>query len=306
MGTAMDVVTPSPQHGSVDDYGEELRKLKAERVEILGDMKRPVSKVFTQLEAQKRSRLRNARDFRDIQLKNLYNQYHADMKQVTDEFTRGKRQLRSAMLGVAADGRQRLDSVMRHSTALASASGVPRRRRRAKPGIGIGSGIGIGGSPGISGGGGALGRGRTGAGKAAGSFIAALEHQGLVRVALTPDEVNVDLQRILKRLDDARANGPPASPGLDRRAASAADADVRSADKIHSAKGTLHYHDITCEIGDRVTISAGTRPKPTVKYSGCVLSVNPRELTIRADDDGTSSLALISFFFFSFSFSFSN
>lgn len=270
MGTVIDVVTPSSQNGSVDSFCEELEKLEAERDEIIADIKRPISKVFRHLEIQKQRRLKIATDFRDIELQNLYNQYRADIQQASDEFTRGKRQLQSAMLGMSTERRQRIDSVIRHSSALASVSGLPRRRKRGKNGNTQHD---------------RFGRIRLCAEKESG-FITALENQGLVRIALTPDEVNTDLQLILRHLEDARANSHLVSSSLDRRTA---ENDVGNVDKIHSSKGTLHYHDITCEKGDRVSIFAASRPKPSVKYSGIVLSVNPKEITIRADDSTSYS-----------------
>lgn len=273
MGTTMDMVARSPQNDSVENYGEELRKLEAERDEIIADAGRAVSKVFGHLERQKQRRIKIASDFRDVQLKNLYKQYRAEIQQAADELTRGKRQLQSAMLDIAAEKRQRIDSVLRQANAMPLPAAISRKRRRGKNGLGER----------------VRGTGRAGF-KRVDSFIDTLENQGLFRIALTPDEVNVDLQMILRKLETSvRPNGGVVSPSLDRRAA---EANVRNVEKIHSSKGTLHYHDIKCEKGDRVCIFSGNAPKASAKYSGVILSVNSKEVTIRGDDG--------KFFFFFF------
>jgi len=120
------------------------------------------------------------------------------------------------------------------------------------------------------------------------AYLASLEKQGMVRVALTPDEVNSDLAVILHGLDSARAHGPT-RPVVERTT----EATARSADKIHSSRGILHYHDITYEKGDRVSIYAYGRPngaKLAFRYSGVMLSVNSKEIHIRTDDRKLSSL----------------
>lgn len=115
------------------------------------------------------------------------------------------------------------------------------------------------------------------------AFLSSLESQGLVRVSLTPDEVNNDLALILTGLDSARSTGPPRTP-----APRPTDSATRGLEKIHSSRGTLHYHDITYEKGDRASIFAYNRPntKLALRYSGTLLSVNSKEIQIR-DDDGT-------------------
>lgn len=110
------------------------------------------------------------------------------------------------------------------------------------------------------------------------NFLASLEGQGMVRVALTPDEVNSDIAVILQGLDSVRTNGA-ARPAAERPT----DIVGRNADKIHSSRGTLHYHDISYEKADKVSIFACNKPN-TPKYSGTIMSVNSKEIHICASD----------------------
>lgn len=113
------------------------------------------------------------------------------------------------------------------------------------------------------------------------AFLASLEKQGMLRVAATPDEVNNDLALILHGMDSQRASGP-ARIAVDRPQ----DLSVRGVDKIHSSRGILHYHDITYEKGDRVSMFGQIRPNGTrgPKYSGVILAVSSKELHIKSDD----------------------
>lgn len=114
------------------------------------------------------------------------------------------------------------------------------------------------------------------------AFLSSLENQGMLRVAATPDEVNNDLALILHGMDSARANGS-SRPPVERPT----DSCVRGVDKIHSSRGILHYHDITYEKGDRVAMFGQGRPNGGPRhhrYSGVILTVNSKELHIKADD----------------------
>lgn len=268
--------------GAKDDSDKELeaelKTLELERADILQDVDRAESKLFRDLECQVKLRMKNAGGHRDLQLQNCHGHFRTDVQQARNEFTRGKRRLQSGMLDMAAERRRRLDALR--------LSGATKRRRRTRAFERARVR--------------ALERGRArgvvGASKAE-PFVNGLERQGLVRVALTPDEVNADLEQILRGMDSVRMNGSAATllqmggdaataTAVAAAAAAAATAGGKGADsnKVHSSRGILHYHDATFEKGDRVAVLHNARPKPTARFAGTVVSVNAKELCIRGDD----------------------
>lgn len=277
-----------------DGNGVDKAKRIAEQIEILEETRKNIwldhnrgkSILFAHVEARKKQCLKEARKYRDLQLNDVYNHFRVDVEEATNELKRGKRQLQTAMLDVAVNRRQRLKQHIGHQSTEHDTllSGVSRRRRRQ---------LGRSGIP-ISG----VEKDCVKDGLTKNSFLKSLERQGIVRIGLTPDEVNYDLEIILRHFDSAQSNFASLSTCLQQPQHNVSMTPV---DKIHSSKGTLHYHDITCEKGDRVTISSSPNQRanrPGIRYSGVVLSVIPKEVTIR-DDDGK----LLRFFFFFISIS---
>lgn len=208
-------------------YDEELYKLQRERSDIIQDASSKTSQLFPHLECQVQLRMKIAADYRDLQLNNVYNHYKSEVQQAWNEFERGKRRLQSAMLDISADRRKRIDS-LRHSntsaavaaavfmSAAATSSSIIKKRRRgrnsssghhnsnsnnanllaaklssASMNMGLTNLSQNAMNP--------KNAQKTTAASVAKShpFISSLEAQGLVRVALTPDEVNSDLEGIL-------------------------------------------------------------------------------------------------------------
>ena len=111
----------------------------------------------------------------------------------------------------------------------------------------------------------------------------------MVRVGLTPDEVNKDLARILGAMDSAK--NPSQRPSSERPA----ETSTKTVDKIHSSRGILHYHDNTYEKGDRISILAHGKSSSSstlsLRYSGSLLSINAKEVQIMSDSGKFSSCA---------------
>lgn len=259
----------SDERQSDEWYEEELKKLEKDREKILADAGRKISEMFPHLECQIKLRLKTAMDYRDLQLKNAHNHYKIEVQQACNEFERGKRRLQSAMLDIAAERRRRLEVTRNGAISKKRRRGrtsTNDRFRSSKPSI------------------------------KSQPFITSLEAQGLVRIALTPDEVNADLEGILQGVDSAKLNGFPAllvntpqEGGIPKQL-----------EKVHSSRGILHYHDATYEKNDRVAVYSNTRPKPTLRYEGTVISVISKEITIRSDDG--KSLSAVSFSVYSLTF----
>lgn len=108
-------------------------------------------------------------------------------------------------------------------------------------------------------------------------YLSALESQGLLRVAATPDEVNHDLAQILHTVESGRMHAPSRLP-VDH-------VSSRSmAEKIQCTKGVLHYHDDLFEKGDRIALHVEGKSAGNVKVVGVIQSLNFKELSVRADD----------------------
>lgn len=229
---------------------EELRVLQKEREQILAAAEMDSSPMFQDLEKQVKNRFKLAAEYRDLQLANLRSDFKVELQQARNEFQRGKRALLSEILSISVDRRRRLDALRSSSVAKKKkrSRSVPDKQPKFRP-------------------------------PQKHTFLASLERQGMVRVALTPDEVNNDLAVILQGIDSAKANGPLRS-SVDRPH----ETSAKNVDKIHSSRGILHYHDINYEKGDQVAIYAHSKapgPKLLLKYSGELLSINSKEITIR-------------------------
>lgn len=216
-------------------YSEELQRLESEREEILSDAKLKTSSVFGHLEHLVKIRMKIACDYRDMQLKNMYNRYNSEVKLAWNEFQKGKQLLQCNMLQSSCARRKRLESHLRENYN-------PTIKKKSR-------------------------RGRlSNACIRSGKTIEKLELQGLVRVALTPDEVNADIDGILNS----------GCGGLVKKNNSV------TAAALMVSKGILHYCDGIYEIGDWVVVYHNCKARPTVRYEGMVVSVNCKEITIRS------------------------
>ncbi|CAN8073572.1 unnamed protein product [Agarophyton chilense] len=113
-------------------------------------------------------------------------------------------------------------------------------------------------------------------------YLNRLEKQGVLRVTLTPDELTADMNDLLNAIDVPVHKSYTHTDRV---------SDAVLLDKIHSSKGTLHYHDVRLEKGDAVEVywtgkSGGViiEGKRVLKYCGVLLSVNAKEIHIRTDN----------------------
>lgn len=296
--------TSGHEERSDEWYAAELSSLQREREKLLADAGRKSSSIFNQLDRHVKRRMKIAADYRDLQLRNVFNHYKIDVQQAWNEFERGKKRLQSSILDISTERRRRLHPPTAGSTGtsgsaagahypFASASFSKKRRRhhhhhhyhhhhQSRQQQRVMMMMMMKGSP-------------------LDPFVASLEGQGLVRVALTPDEVNADLAGILRGTDSARTNGSTVLPLVMGNASggpggspsggalppsqppSASGMVAKHAEKVHSSRGTLHYHDTTYEKGDQVAIYSNAQPKPTLRYKGTVTSINSKEITIHSD-----------------------
>lgn len=291
-------------------YATELSSLQEEREKLLADAGKKTSNIFNQLDRHVKRRMKIAADYRDLQLRNVYNHYKIDVQQAWNEFDRGKKRLQSSILDISTERRRRLHPPSSSSAGapgsssvanypFASSLGIPKKRRRhhhhhSRQQQRMMMMMMMKGAP-------------------LDPFVASLEGQGLVRVALTPDEVNADLAGILRGIDTSRTNGSgfslvmsnpggphnSSSPGglPTTQSQSASGVVTKHAEKVHSSRGTLHYHDKIYEKGDQVTVFFNNQSKPFLRCKGTVISINSKEIFIRSD---IGKCAL--FFFFSSSF----
>lgn len=114
-------------------------------------------------------------------------------------------------------------------------------------------------------------------------YLSALESQGLLRVAATPDEVNHDLAQILHAVESGRIHAPP-------RLALDHVSSRTVAEKIQCTKGVLHYHDDVFEKGDRIALHVEGKSGGGVKVVGFIQILNVKELVVRADDGNTTKV----------------
>lgn len=117
-------------------------------------------------------------------------------------------------------------------------------------------------------------------------LAASLESQGLVRVALAPDEINRDIAVIIARLDAARANSTPhTAPAPRTESVTTGVLTPRKSDSIHSSRGILHFHNEVFEKGDNVVAFLPNKSHPP-KYAGVILSINSKEIQVRSHRPG--------------------
>lgn len=328
--------SPKPEERSDERYADQLKRLEHDREQILKDVSYQTSRLFPHLECQVRLRTKIAENYRDMQLKNAYYHYKSEVEQAWNEFERGKHRLLSTMLDMSTERRRRLDGIrqLAATTALMNNVNSPmilkKRRRGSRNNHIVDNGNGpidciIHSSKRL------LAKPQ--------HFINSLEGQGLVRVALTPDEVNADLEVIFRDAVSVKSNGYGAggnatlltgqyglggivgerkgdggggtgdsqrvggkrgrSRGDGYNGAGAAalfmgsitnrpDGITNKADKVHISKGTLHYFDSNFEKGDRVAVY-NTRPKPSLRFDGVLVSVNAKEIIIRSGSGAAST-----------------
>jgi hypothetical protein len=117
-------------------------------------------------------------------------------------------------------------------------------------------------------------------------LAAALESRGLVRIALSPDEVNRDIAQIVARMDNTRAAAAPGpSPS---RIELTASGSARKGEAIHSSRGILHFHNEVFEKGDNIIAYVPSKPHPP-KHIGVILSINSKEIQVRSQRPGNDA-----------------
>jgi hypothetical protein len=124
-------------------------------------------------------------------------------------------------------------------------------------------------------------------------LAASLEAQGLVRVKLAPDEMNRDVALILQRMDAARHAGTAGGTGAGGVGALSAGVGAigavaarKKTEAIHSSRGILHFHSEVFEKGESVVAYAPGSLHPP-KYSGIIMSINSKEIQVRAHTNGS-------------------
>lgn len=184
--------TPTSNEHMDRDYAAQLKQLHDERAKLLTDAKRRVSRYFSHLGCQVELRMKIATEYRDMQLRNVRHNFDIEVQQAWNEFERGKRRLHSAMLDVSAERRKRVDGLR------TAAPGVRKKRRgRGASAAAAAAAAAQAAAVMVQGWGSGAERSRA-AVRRNEPFVMSLEEQGWVRVALTPDEVNMDLEHILR------------------------------------------------------------------------------------------------------------
>lgn len=114
-----------------------------------------------------------------------------------------------------------------------------------------------------------------------GGLVTALQREGVVRVALTADEINGDLAALLATYDAAQR-----ARGAERREAAAASGEGRPggaaaarSNDVVVARGVLQLHAETYAQGDHVAVLSPKSASP--KYIGWICSINSKEVQIR-------------------------
>lgn len=184
----------------------ELEALKKERSEIIDGSGLSDSGDLVRVQKTLEKKLQIARDTRDYKRESLCLHLELEKKRAWDEFLQGKSQLRNQIVATHMERRRRLDQI--------KATAVAKRRRRTKmPGA-----IPVKATMVAALASGSVASARAGGTAAGRHYLASsLEAQGLVRVALSPDEVNRDIAAMLARLDSVRASAG-ASGGADSMA----------------------------------------------------------------------------------------
>ena len=235
----------SPDDASSRDLvlARELDALHSEREALLRSFQSDDSPLFQDLLSHTQRRLRLASDHRDMQLRHLEDDYRVQRLAAFTEYERGKRLLRADILALSTEKRRRIDQLR---VSL-------RKKKRAKDRFAKRPRVRY-------------------------PFLENLERQGMVRVSATPDEVNHDIECILAAIDMGKSNG------LMRNSVRIHD-NSKGTDRVLVSKNILHYYDSTFEKGDRVAVFAprSNTAKSIPKYTGVLLAVNQKELTIRSN-----------------------
>jgi hypothetical protein len=117
-------------------------------------------------------------------------------------------------------------------------------------------------------------------------LASSLESQGLLRIALSPDEVNSDIAEIIARMDNNRATPVPGLAPL--RVEMTPSAAARKTEAIHSSRGILHFHNEVFEKGDHIIAYLPSKPYPP-KHVGVILSINSKEIQVRSVRPGSEA-----------------
>lgn len=248
----MDIESPDDVTSRDRQLAAELEALNKEQHSILSSLHSDDSPLFRDILNLTKRRLQLATDHRDMELRHLADDYHLQRLQADNEFERGKRVLRAEILSVAVDRRKRIDNI-RHAPVRKKRRGRTlekyiKRKIVRQP------------------------------------FLDSLERQGIVRVSATPDEVNNDLEMILSAIENRKSNGmnrASSNPGNRVQESS------KTNDRVLVSKSILHYYDSTFEKGDRVAVfhnpKSAVHHRSTPKYTGVLLAVNQKEVTVRTD-----------------------
>lgn len=108
-------------------------------------------------------------------------------------------------------------------------------------------------------------------------FMRALEKDGLIRLALSPDVVTADLAAVRK------------GTAADRLPERERSQPVTFSEKIHTSRGILHFHDDVFEKGHTVAIY-NNKPGSLPKYHGEVVGINRKEIQVRVSDSKFSCI----------------
>lgn len=255
-----------------------------EREQIMSYARREFPPQLSDLVETVKKRLQRASDYRDFQLANLRAQTLVEHKRAWNEFEEGKTALRHNMLTLAVERRRRLEALRPSGTSpahptspqthpnhpiLAAVAKKKKRRLGASDRVAK--------------------RARV---SAPAPLLHALETQGLVRIGLSPDEVNTDVALMLHGMDAARVpSGGGRLPPVRGIVARVDGGGRTGGEKIHSSRGTLHYHEREYEKGDRVRVVSGRGARGGVRYAGVLLGVNSKEIQVKGDDGRCTSVS---------------
>lgn len=161
-------------------FQDEMVKLQAERDCIIADASRAECKRFLHIECELQLHMKVAANNCHLKIADMRDHYLADIQQANDQFQLAKRRLQCTMLDNNSPyERLRSDSLQN--------PGVTKWRRRGRTS--------------------AFYRQHLTDALQNEMAIFSLEQQRVLRVALTPDEVNADFQSILRGINSARVNG---------------------------------------------------------------------------------------------------
>lgn len=255
----------SPNLVAVDEkrdgeHEEQLAQLRDEREMILAQTHPDLVSELAVLRTARTARLKVACDARAYRLADARARAELDARVARSEFAAAKAALRAQMLGANGGVRKRVDALRAALPLPASPAAVVRRRRHVT-----------------------TSRVRPLATTLSSRFVADLERQGVLRLALAPDDVNADLATVLRSV--ASAVAPQGAPAAEHGAAAQDPyASMNPNEHVHTSRGILHYHDDVFEKGDTVAVypsKIGSLPK----YHGPILAINRKELTIRSGEN---------------------